>query len=111
LDLLGHAEEILDMVPHLVRDDVRLCKIAGCAQPLLQIPEEPQIEIQLLVRGTVEGAHGRLRRAASRLHGAGEEHEPGFAIAAALLPEDAVPGVLGVGQDDLDEVDQALLLG
>src|SRR6266542_1040834 len=40
LDPLGDPEQRLDVMPYLVRDDVRLCEISGRHEAILQRPEE-----------------------------------------------------------------------
>ena len=68
VDVLHHAEQVLDVVADLVRDDVRLREVARRVEPLLQLLHERQIEIDLAVARAVEGADGRRGVAAARLH-------------------------------------------
>ena len=99
------AEQVLHVVPHLVRDHVGLREIAGRLEPLAQLVVEREVDVHLLVSRAVERPHGRLREAARGLHRAREEHQLRLAIVPAeLLAEDLVPRVLGVGEHDRDEL-------
>src|SRR4029079_4276349 len=78
----------------------------------LQLAVEREIDVDGLVPRAIEGAHGRLRDAASRLYGAREQDELGiFVVAAELLLEDRLPGVLRVREDDGDELRHLVLRG
>ena len=59
------AEQVLDVVAELVREHVGLREIPTCAQALLQLLEESEVEIDLLILRTVERPGGRLREAAA----------------------------------------------
>ena len=58
------AQQVLDVVPELVGEHVRLREIARRAEPLLQLVEEAEIEVDPLVERTVERTHHRLGGAA-----------------------------------------------
>jgi hypothetical protein len=64
-DLLFDPENLLDVVSDLVRDNVRLSELAWRAEPGAQLIEERQIDVDLLIGGTVERPGGGLRGAAS----------------------------------------------
>ena len=72
-DFPRNAEQILDMVPDLVRDDIGLGKVAGRAESLGHFVKEGKIQIDLLIAGTVERAHGGRGGAAGGSYCAGEE--------------------------------------
>ena len=77
-DPVERADEVLHVVPVLVREDVRLReRTALRAEPSLQLLEEPEVDVDLLVRGAVEGTHVGGRGPAARAGGAGEEHGHG----------------------------------
>src|SRR6202048_1444459 len=59
------AQQILHVVAKLMCDHVSLREVRGTAAQLAQFIPEPQVDIHLLVRGTVEGASRGLRRAAA----------------------------------------------
>src|SRR5215470_492253 len=111
VDALGDAEQVLDVMADLVGDDVGLGEVAGSAELVAQVTVERQIDVDLVVAGTVEGADRRLGEAARRLRGAAEQHELGLLVAPAHLAEELAPRVLGVGEDDRDEVAQLLVPG
>jgi hypothetical protein len=58
----------------------------------------------MLVGRAVERSDGGLSEAARRLHGILEQHELRLLVRHAPLGEQLLPRVLGVGQDDRDEV-------
>src|SRR3981081_2503425 len=63
------TKNVLNVVPQLVRDHVRLRGSAGRAEPLFQLVEETEIQIDSLVDRAVKGAHHRLRSPTSRIGG------------------------------------------
>src|SRR5690606_13524158 len=95
---------VLPMMADFVRDHVSLRKIAGRAQPLLQVREELQIDVEMPVGRTVKRTDGRLREPASRTDRAAEEDECGLLIAQAALLEDRRPGVFGAAEHGCDEI-------
>ena len=106
---IGDPELLLDVMADLVRDDVRLCEVAGGAEALAQRAEEVEVEIDLLVLRTVERPGGGAGDAARRLHGAVEEDQLGISILAAHATEQRAPGVLGVGEHRGHEVTQVVV--
>src|SRR5439155_24813450 len=56
-------EQLLNVVAHLVRDDVRLREVAGSAEAVTQLAEEIEVEIDTLVRRAIERADGGTRHA------------------------------------------------
>src|SRR5512133_3967855 len=51
---LRDAEDVLDVVPDLVRDDVRVRELASRAEARRELPVEAQVDIDLLVERAVE---------------------------------------------------------
>ena len=74
LDLRQDAEHVLDVVADLVGDHIGLGEVAGGGEAGFHLAEEAQVEIHLLVAGTIEGADGGIGEAAGRAHAAAEEH-------------------------------------
>ena len=108
--LVGDAEQVLHVMPDLVRDHVGLGEVAGRAEAVLQLAVEREVDVDGVVVRAIEGTHGRLRDAAGRLYGAAEEHELGiFVVTAKLLLEDRLPGVLRVGEYDRHELRHLVL--
>ena len=106
MDVGGDAEHDLDVVSDLVSDDIGLGEIPGGAEAIVEGAEEAQIDIDLLVAGTVEGTGRRGREAARRVDGAGEQDQLGHAILAAGLGELAPPYRLGVVEHEGNEIDE-----
>ena len=63
---LEDAGKVLDVVADLVGDDIGLGEIARRAELVLQLPEEVEVEIELLVVGAVERPDRRAGGAAGR---------------------------------------------
>src|SRR5437762_13323573 len=83
---------MLHVMAELVRDDVRLRKIAGCSELAIELVEEVEVEIHLLVQRTIEGSHGALRRSAAGDRAVAEQHHASRAIVAPASRERACPG-------------------
>src|SRR3954463_5774720 len=58
----------LDVVSEFVREYIRLRKISGGAEAALQLVEETEIQVHLVIAGTIEGTSGGLGKAARRLN-------------------------------------------
>jgi hypothetical protein len=61
LDALRDSQEVLDVVPDLVGDDVRARELARGAEPLAQLLEELEVQVDLAIGRTVEGPDRRAR--------------------------------------------------
>jgi len=83
VDLPQDPQQMLHMVAHLVRDDVRHREIPIRPEPVLKIREKIQVHVDRFVRRAVERPDGRLRKAAARFRRAGKQHQFGFAIGDA----------------------------
>ena len=93
-----------------VGEDVGFGELSGSAEALLEFVVEAEIDVDLFVLGTVERAGGGLRGAAGGVIGVAEQNQLGVAVGNTLLRQDLAPGVLGVVQDEGDEIDQRLFL-
>src|SRR5262245_3422776 len=102
--LLGDAEQVLNMMANLVGDDIGLGKIAGRAEARFHVLIKTQIDIDLLIERTIEGAHGRLRHAAGRLNIAREQNQIRLLVLPTHLPEDLVPDPLSRAEHPCNEV-------
>src|SRR5919202_4336207 len=92
----------------LVREHIGLREISRRAEAPLQLVEEAQIEIDLVIAGTVERPGRCLREAARRLNLIAEQRDDGTLVAAA---QRVLPGRLHVLGDGIDEVDELLFSG
>ncbi len=109
LHLLTDAEQVLDMMAHLVREDVGLSEVPGGSEPPAEHVVEAQVDVHLLVERAVEGADRRARESAGGLDGPREQDEPRLAVGLAHALELHPPDVFGVGEDDRDELPELLL--
>src|SRR5256885_424177 len=98
LQALEAAGQLLHVMAHLVRDDVRLREITWRLEAVLQVAIEGKVDVELLVVRAVERPHGRLPHAAGRAHHAVVEHERRRAILRVRLLEDPAPDVLGAAE-------------
>src|SRR6266542_1900182 len=99
--LAQQSEDVLDVVPVLVRHDVALGERSpGRAETGPQLLEEREIEVDLLVGRAVERPRGRRREAAAGLRRARVEHRTGGRVRFGA-PRELVGPVL------LDAVDEA----
>src|SRR5581483_1038772 len=101
------AEQVLRVVPVLVRDHVRLGERAAlCAEAIVQLLVEAEVDVDVLVRRTVERPDVRRRGAAARRGGAGEEDRPRDLVALAVRAEPLLP----VGLDAVHVGEHAAVL-
>src|ERR1051325_10800211 len=84
---------------HLMGNDVCLREIPGRAEAPAQFVEERQIEINLVVVGTVERSDGGRAHSAGRSYGAAEQDEAGLPILVSQFRQHSFPGVLGIRED------------
>src|ERR1051326_4903899 len=100
---LFDAGQPLDVMTDLVGEDVRAGEIAACAEAVLQLLKESEIEVHLLVLRTVERACCGLGEAARRLNRVAEQHG-----ACRLVPlHTRAPAVLHVLHHRVDKIDLA----
>jgi hypothetical protein len=104
LDLVGDAQQVLDVVADLVRDHVRLREVAGRAQALAEQLVEREVDVHLLVAGAVERPHVGGRAAARGRDLAIEEHELRALVLAAAGGELLGPELLDVIEHEAHEL-------
>src|SRR5262245_42856977 len=107
-DPFGVAEEVLHVMPDLVGDHVRLREVARRREPLRQLVEEPEIEIDLAITRTVERSRRGFSESACRLDLVAEEYDACSLVAAA---ENLFPRPLRVLGDGVDHIDQLFFGG
>ena len=104
LHTIGNAEQILHVMSNFVRDDVGLRKIASCTQAILEFMEKTQVDVNASIFWTIERTSGPAREPAAGPNLVREDHQLWLLVLAAHLPEDRMPGVFGIGQNDSDEL-------
>ena len=55
MDLLGNPQEVLDMMPHLVGDDIGLGEIPRRAKPVFEVAVEAEVNVNFVVTRAVKG--------------------------------------------------------
>src|SRR4051812_17174687 len=103
------AQQLLQVVPHLVGEHVGLREVTRRAEPLLELAVERQVDVGVLVGRAVERADRARRSAAPGVDRAGEQHQLGVAVRLALGLEPGLEHVLDVLHRELDELDQIAL--
>jgi hypothetical protein len=104
LHTIGYTEQILHVMSNFVRYHIGLCEIASCTQAFL----EQTVKTEVDVNASIVRAIKRTARATGEpATGPGlvrEEHELWLLVLSAHLPEDLMPGVFGIGENDSDEL-------
>ena len=99
------------MVADLVGEDVGLGEVALHLEAVLQLVIEAEIDVNFLVVRTIERPHRCHAGAAGGANRAGKQHELRVAVFLAVLAEDVVPDVLGVGEHHADELPEVVFAG
>ena len=102
--LLVDPFEMLHVMSELVREHVRLRKLAGRAELVPELVVEAEIDVEFLVERTVERTHRRLGLSAPRLHAVAKEHELRVVVAGAFLRQDLRPRLLRVVEHERHEL-------
>ena len=84
-------------------DDVGLRELARCAEALLQVAVEGEVDIDLLIARAVERTHRRLTGTAGRRRCAGKEHQLGLLVARATFTKHLLPRRFRAAQNLGDE--------
>jgi hypothetical protein len=93
------------MMTDLVRQHVGLGEFTGRSEAVSQFVKKAEVNVDLLVRGTIKRAGSRLSKAAGRICGVAEEHKLSVPVGhIALLRQKAIPGVLRVVEDKRNEL-------
>src|SRR5262249_25443728 len=105
LRLRQNAQQILHVVPDLVRDHIGLRKLARSAADIAaakarrDLIEERGVEIDLLISRAIERSHGALRgSAATGVRRTAIENQHGRAVDLAVLGEDLLPLQFGAAE-------------
>src|SRR5262249_30706313 len=99
------AEQVLDVMARLMRDDIGRREVAGgltgaAAKPRLDLAEEIGVEEYLLVRRAVERPHRRLRHAAAAaIGGVAEQHDARAGVGPPVGLEDLAPAIVDLAED------------
>ncbi len=98
------------MVAYLVGDHIGLGEITRGTVAGLEVVEEGEVEVHLLVGRAVERPDGRTGHTAGGIHPVAEQYQGRLPVLGAHLPENGVPGIFRVGENDRDEICQLLFL-
>ncbi len=99
-----NPQQLLDMMPQLMRDHVGLRELRRASSKLLQLIPEAQIDIDLLVLRTVKRSRRRLRRPAPGVSRPPIQHQLRMTIRLPHLLEDAGPRLLRIVQHKRDQL-------
>src|SRR5215207_8776097 len=95
---------------NFVRDDIRLREISRCTELAAQLFIKGEIDVNLLVSGTIEWTNSRAGKSARRAHLVREEHERWLAILSTVFPKHVSPNVFRLRQHHPNELLQLFLL-
>src|SRR6185503_12390408 len=95
LPLFIIPQQMLDMVTQFMRDDIGLREISRRAEALLQLLVEREVDVDLLIRRTIERSGGRLGKTTGRPHRIPEEYQLGRLVLATVGLQLAAPEGLG----------------
>src|SRR4029079_3757882 len=95
--------QFLHMMSNFVGDNVSLCKIAASTQPFLELTEKTEVDVNLSILRTIKRTGRSPGEATAGLNHVGEEHQPRLLVLSAHLPEDVVPRVFCIGENNRDE--------
>src|ERR1035441_1434418 len=93
----------------LMREHIGFGKLSRHSEALLQFIVEAQIDVNLLVTGTVKRSAGGLRHATSGIDAVAEQHQLGVPVSHALGAEDLGPSLLRVVKHERDKLHHRLL--
>lgn len=99
------------MVAKFMGDDVRLREVCGAPAEPPQVLPEPEVDVDLLIRGTVERPCRCLRGATTRVGRIAKEHQFRVTILLTLLCKNLRPLLLHIVEHDRDQVRIAVLSG
>jgi hypothetical protein len=105
LEAIGDTEQILNVMSNFVGYNVGLCEIASRTQAFLELTEKTEVDINASILRTIERTGRATGEPAAGLNQVGEEHQPWFLILSAHLPEELMPRVFGIGENDSDNFD------
>src|ERR1019366_3993308 len=106
---LFDSDQFLDVVADLMREHIGFRKLSRSSEPLFQFIVEAQIDVHLLITGTVERPTGGLRHTASGIDTVAEQHQLGVPVLDALGAEGLGPSLLRIVEHEGDELHQRLL--
>ncbi len=111
MHLARGAQQGLQVVTDLVRDDVGLREVARRAEALMQHRVERQVDVGLLVARAIERPHLRASRTAGRRHLVAEQHQLGALVGPTDPLELGRERLLDVVEHPAHEVDELLFFG
>jgi len=91
-----------------VRNHVRGGEVAFGAETLAQFVEEGEVEVHVLVAGTIERSARGAGQAARRFHLPPKQNDLRLAVGSALFGEELAPDFLGIAEHHADEVAELL---
>ena len=101
---LRNSEKRLDVMAHLMGDDIGAGEFAGGVQLSFHVLVEAEIDVDLGVAWTIEGPDRRVRQPARGIDAAAKEHQHGLLVLLAHLLEEIIPDHFGVVENDLGEM-------
>ena len=104
LHTIGYTEQILHVMSDFVGYHVGLCEIASCPQGFLEQTVKTEVDINASIVRAIERTARATGEPAAGPSLVREEYELRLLVLPAHLPEDLMPGVFGIGENDSDEL-------
>ena len=104
VELGQDADEVLHVMPDLVRDHIGLGEITRGVELPFELVVEGEVDIDLVVARAVERPRRHAGEPAGRTDAPGEEHELRLLVGLAARLEDSAPDILRLGQHRSDEL-------
>src|SRR6188472_2287171 len=83
---------------------IGLCEIASCTQAFPEQTVKTEVDVNASIVRTIERTARATGEPAAGPSLVREEHQLRLLVLSAHLPEDLVPGVFGIGENDSDEL-------
>src|SRR5687768_1574518 len=100
---------MLHVMAYLMRDHIGLSKISRRVEPPAQLFIERQVDIDLLVTGTIKRTNSGARPATSRINAIRKKHERWLSILTSILLKQVVPNVFRLSEHHRYKVLQLFL--
>src|SRR3954471_16704254 len=99
------------MMTYLVRDDIGLGKVSRRIESLRQLIIKAQVDVDLLIRGTIEGSRLGTALATTGYHAVGKQLQNGEFVFLPVPGKFGGPNVFRISQHHLHKMKPVLLFG
>jgi hypothetical protein len=104
LHTIGYTEQILHVMSNFVGYHIGLCEIASGTQTFLEQTVKTEVDVNASIVRAIKRTARATGEPATGPSLVREEHELRLLVLSAHFPEDLMPGVFGIGENDRDEL-------